>query len=101
MQVPWTHYEVMNANVVLALIISHILLSWVPLNEVVSLIHLVCHPEIPHLHEARSLSFDGVVGYTDCCFVVAVHWCGRLWVAKFLEDEAEDFSFFAIEEEGT
>ena len=40
MQVPCAHCGVMNANVVLALIISQIILSWVPLNEVVPLIHL-------------------------------------------------------------
>jgi len=47
------------------------------------------------------MSFEGVVGYVDCCFVVAMHWCGSLWMTQFLEGEAEYLSFFAIEEEGT
>ena len=97
MQVPWTHCRVMAANVMLALIISQIFLSRVPSDEIGASVHLVRYPKISHFHLAGPLSLDGVVGYADCSFVVAVYWCGSLWVVESFEDETEDTSFLAIE----
>ena len=40
-----------------------------------------------------------VISNPSCSLVVAMDMGRRLWVAKFLEDEAYDFAFFAVEEE--
>jgi len=74
-------------------------LARVPLNVKVSVFYLVGYPEELHLHGSGLMFFNCVIGDSGGSLVVTMDMSRWLWVAKFLEDEADDFAFLAVEEE--
>ena len=89
----------MSAFKMFCKIICQIFLAWVPLNVKVSVFDLVGYPEESHLHGSGSMFFNCVIGDSSCSLVVTMDMSWWLWVAKFLEDEADNFAFLAVEEE--
>jgi hypothetical protein len=84
---------------VFTLVISKIFLAWMPLDIVCILGHLITHPKILHLHQAQSLTFDGVVGNAYSSGIVAMDGSFRLWVTQFFEGKTKYHSLLALEEE--
>jgi hypothetical protein len=91
----------MAARMVLALVVSQVFESWVPLDVIRVLSYLITNPKISHFHASSALAFDGVICDSDGSRVVAMDRGFRLWMAEFFEGEAKDHAFFAVEEEGT
>ncbi len=84
----------------LALVISKILLSRMPLDIMCILCNLVADPEILHFHGTQSLVFHRIISNANSCSVVAMHVCFGLWMPKFFQREVEYHALFSIQEEG-
>ena len=74
MEVPGTYFLVMPMVKMLGVIVSKILLTWMPLNIKVSLPDLIGYPEKAYFYGPRSLLFYSVVRNADCCEIVTVYW---------------------------
>ena len=98
MEIPRANFNMMFIVEVFCIIICKIFMAGMPLDIENALFDLVCDPEKTHFHRAGPLFFDSVVCDTCGGDVVTMYGRRRLWVAKFLEDEADNFAFFAIGE---
>ena len=76
--------------------ISQVFQTWVPKNLKLSPRHHITSPKISHFHRPGSLVFDGAVDDTNSRRVVHVDGRGKLWVAKFLERQAQDARLFQV-----
>ena len=87
---------------VLREIVTKVVLSWLPVNADVDLVHLVWYPMEAHVHGFGALEFGGAVCKSTGCGIVSGDACGaRLWVPHFLEDRSEEHSFLAVVEQGS
>ena len=100
MEVPRAHPLVVPPVEMFGKVVREVFLARVPSYIDIFSCDLVCDPEETHLHGARTLFFDTVIGDAGGCFVIAVHWCRRLGMAQFFKDEPHNFSFLAVQEEG-
>ena len=82
--------------VMFGVIVTHIFMSGMPCDIKLFSSNLIGDPKVTHFHGSRALAFDGVVGNAGRGGVVAVDWSRGLWVAKFVENEADDASFFSL-----
>jgi hypothetical protein len=82
-------------------VIAKILHAGVPENANITVADLVDDPEVPHFHGSGALAFHGAVGNSYGGGIVTVNGRGWLRVTHFLKDEAYDFDFLSVEEEGT
>ena len=78
------------------MVISKVFLVGVPFDLKLLSFNLVCNPEVSHFHGARALAFDSVVCNASCGGIVKMNRGQRLWVSKFMEDEADDMAFFGV-----
>jgi hypothetical protein len=81
-------------------VVSKVFGPGVPDDTHVVMVHLVHDPKVAHFHGAGSLLFYGVVGDANGSGVVTMDGGGRLQVAHFFKDDADDLDFLGIEEEG-
>ena len=70
----------MGTRMMLALVISQVLLAWVPAEYAHILCHLVTYPEEALFHQLRMLSFNSVIGDAHRCGIIAMHRCFGLLV---------------------
>ena len=91
----------MAACLVLALIVSQNLETWMPLDIIGILSHFITHPKITHFHAPRTLTCDGVIGDAEGRCIVAMNGGFGLWMSEFFEGEPKNHAFFAVQEEGT
>ena len=85
MDIPRAYMLMVTGFVVLAEVVSKVFLPRVPLYVVVIQGDLICHPEKSHLHRARAVLLDCVVGNAGGSVVIAVDGGGGLVVAHFLQ----------------
>ncbi len=101
MRVQGTYLLMMFWWMVLGDVITKVFGSGVPVNTCMFVADLIDDPKIAHFHRAGSLPFNSIVCDADCCGVIAMDWRGRLGMAHLFEDEADDFDFLDVEEQGT
>ena len=82
MEVPHANFSIVLCVEVLGEIIGQVLLTGVPPKIKEHALTLVCDPEKSHLHAARPLFLDCVVGNASGCLVVAVDGRGGLLVPQ-------------------
>lgn len=99
-QINRSHVDVVRRFMEFGVVVAQVFGSGVPLDIELLAGDLVCDPEVSHFHRTGTLALNGVVGNAGGGGVVAVEGCGWLWVAEFLEDEANDAAFFGIDKEG-
>jgi hypothetical protein len=100
MGVEWSYLDMMFGTMVLGDVVAEVLCSGVPVNANVLIADLIDDPKVAHFHRAGSLTFYGVVGDSDGSGVVAMYGRGRLGMAHFFENEADDFDFLSVEKKG-
>ena len=83
---------------VLALVVSEILLSWVPADVIHFLCYFVPDPEKSHFHRSRTLAFDSVIGNSHSHRFIAVDGSFWLGMAHVLERLTENYAVLAIVE---
>ena len=86
MEIPRANFLMVLCVEVLGEIIGQVLLTGVPPKIEEHTLTLVCDPEKSHLHAARSLLLDRVVGNASGCLVVAVNGCWRLLVSQLFSN---------------
>ncbi len=86
--------------VVFALVVSQVLLTWVPPAIVRILCNFVTNPKISHLLQTRSLTFDRIVCNSNGRCVIAMDLQFWLRKAQFFDGHAKNHALFAVEEEG-
>ncbi len=67
-----------QTNMVLALVVGQVLLTWVPAQGVHIVSYLIPHPKILHFHGTQLLPLDGVIANADCHCIIAMYW--HLWL---------------------
>jgi len=85
-----------RTDMVLALVISKIFLSGVPLQIVHFLCNFVPNPEKSHFHGTRTLPLDSIVCDTHRRGVVAMHRCLWLRMAHVGQGESKNNTSLAI-----
>ena len=95
-----TFVLVVCSTVMLGDVVAQVLGTGVPYDTDGFVLNLIHHPKVSHFHGERALSFDGTIGNADGRFVVTMNRCRWLWMSHFFEDDAEDFGFLRVEEEG-
>ena len=94
------HGDMMFGMMMLCEIVGAVSRSAPPIDMVLFLPNAVANPIEAHIHGFGSLLFDGFVGDTTGGAVVGNHRSRRLWVAQFVESDAEGGAFFAVVEKG-
>ncbi len=84
-------------RVMFTLIVCQILLARVPFKRVHILCFFFISPTIPYFNCLQSLLFDGIIGNTYSCCIVAVDKGFGLWVAKIFEGEPKNYPFLTIQ----
>ncbi len=75
----------MCPRVMFALIFCQIFHAGVPFKRVYFLCIFFSCPKISHFHRSWSLSFDGVICYSDGGCIIAMYWYFWLWMAEIFE----------------
>ena len=101
MQIVWANSLVMFGVKVFCKVVCKIFLSWLPCDIEVVSGYLVGDPEEVLFHSSRLLFFDSVIGYGGGSAVVAMHWCGRLFVPQLFECKTKDGCVLAVVEKCT
>jgi hypothetical protein len=83
------HGDMMFGMMMLCKIVGAVSRSAPPIDMVLFLPNAVANPIEAHIHGFGSLLFDGFVGDTTGGAVVGNHRSRRLWVAQFVESDAE------------
>jgi hypothetical protein len=94
------HDDMMFGMMMLCEIAGGVSRSAPPIDMVLFLLNAVANPIEAHIHGFGSLLFDGFVGDTTGGAVAGNHRSRRLWVAQFVESDAEGGAFFAVVEKG-
>jgi hypothetical protein len=82
-------------------VVTKVFDTWVPEDSNLLVRHLIYNPEVAHFHGSRALAFYGAVRNADRRGVVTVDRGRGLGMAHLVEDEAQDFGFLNIQEEGS
>lgn len=86
----------MRRRVVFGKIISFVLDAFFPIHKELALAYAIADPIEAHIDSLGALLFDAVVGDSSSGAVIGLN-CGRwLWMAKFLEADAQRTGFFAV-----
>ena len=98
MQVPWANCLIVSSCVVFALVVSQVLLTWVPLDIVHILCNFVKNPKLSH--QMPSLTFARIVcNYNGRC-VIAMDLRFWLRMSQFFQGHLKNHALIAVEEEG-
>ena len=88
-------------RMVLRIEVTKVCCSWGPEDMELFLVHAVLDPVEAHVDGFGSYLFAGAVSNSDCGGIVYLDRCGWLWMAHFVECDAEGYGFFAVVKEGS
>ena len=97
-EVPRSDLLMMFTVKVFCKIIGQVFLAWImPLDIKKILFNLVRDVEKSHFHRMGALFLDGIVSNACYGLVIAMHGRCGLFVSQFLQNEANDLAFFAVQ----
>ena len=82
-------------------IVGQVFLAGMPCNVEISNFDLLSDPKEILFHRTGALFFNGIIGDGHCSAIVAVNWCGWLWVSEFGKTEAHDGGILAVVKESS
>ena len=83
--------------VVFCVIVPHVVSSWHPIDEELSLLDSILDPIEAHINGFGSFLFDGLVGKASSHCVINLDWGWWLRMAHFDESGTEDFGGLAVD----
>jgi hypothetical protein len=85
LQIPRANSLMMRSYVVFALVVSQVLLPWMPPDIVHILCNFITDPKVTHLHQMQSLLFYGIICDANSSGVIAMDLCFGLGMAQFFK----------------